>query len=381
MSSTIDRYREALQACQAQGTYRTIPHLQPDGKYVTVGGQRLLNLNSNDYLGLLEERQLWQTFVDTQAAALHPSSASSRLLTGNSRSADHFETDLQQAYHTESALLWDSGYHANSGILPVLSLPGTLIVADKLVHASIIDGIRLSGAPFLRFRHNDLTHLQSILSKYANDYQTVWVVTESLFSMDGDFAPLQEIVALKESYPHLYIYVDEAHAVGVYGDEGLGIAAEKGLTDRVDLLIGTLGKALGSVGAYSLQSDTLRQLLVSRARSLIFTTALPEITVAWSRYLFNQVREMRERREYLGQLLRLFTQESGIAATSQIIPIVIPGEKEVTKAAELFGAAGYYIRPIRKPTVPAGSERLRISLTSAMTTTEVTDIARLCRQI
>lgn len=272
---SMDRYRQALERCQSEGTYRTLPDIEVQGKYIEVEGRQLLNLNSNDYLGLLAEPQLWQRFIEEEGKRRYPSSGSSRLLTGNSPVAQQFESELANAYGLESALLWDSGYHANTGIPPVLALPNTLFIADKLVHASIIDGLRLSGAPFQRYRHNDLSHLRKILSRYADQYDTLWLITESLFSMDGDIAPLQELVALKEEYPHLYIYVDEAHAVGLFGPKGLGLAAEMGVTGEIDLLVGTLGKALGSVGAYSLQSDTLRQLLVSKARSLIFSTALP----------------------------------------------------------------------------------------------------------
>lgn len=376
----MDRYLEALQQCQTEGTYRTIPELSLRGKEVELAGQWYLNLNSNDYLGLLDI-PLWQRFLEEQGNDFLPSSASSRLLTGNDRPFSHFEHYLSGLYRSESALLWDSGYHANSGIIPVLALPNTLFIADKLVHASIIDGLRLAGAPFQRYRHNDLEHLRKLLSRYAHDYQTIWVVTESLFSMDGDFAPLQDIAALKEEYPHLHLYVDEAHAVGVYGEGGLGYASQLGLLPKVDLLVGTLGKALGSVGAYSIQSDTLRHLLVSRARPLIFSTALPPIQVAWSQYVFEQVAQMDSRRAHLRALIQQLNQQLDTHFESQIIPLIVPGEEQVQRAAELFLSHGLYIRPIRKPTVPAGSERLRISLTAAMSETEVTKIANLCRQI
>ena len=377
----MDRYRQALEQCQSEGTYRTLPDIEVRGKYIDVEGRQLLNLNSNDYLGLLAEPQLWQRFIEEEGKRRYPSSGSSRLLTGNSPVAQQFEGELANAYGLESALLWDSGYHANTGIPPVLALPNTLFIADKLVHASIIDGLRLSGAPFQRYRHNDLSHLRKILSRYADQFDTLWLITESLFSMDGDIAPLQELVALKEEYPHLYIYVDEAHAVGLFGPKGLGLAAEMGVTREIDLLIGTLGKALGSVGAYSLQSDTLRQLLVSKARSLIFSTALPEVNVAWSRFLFHAIQEMDDRRQHLKDLVTLFGKAMGREFTSQIIPLIVPGEEQVTKAAEQLCRHGFYIRPIRRPTVPQGSERLRLSLTAAMTTDEIIQLANLCNSI
>lgn len=376
----MDRYAQALEQCMAEGTYRTLPDISLDGKYIWSGDTRYLNLNSNDYLGLLE-LPLWQEFLQKEASRYHSSSASSRLLTGNDAPYRAFEELLTEEYGSGSALVWDSGYHANSGIIPVLALPKTLFVADKLVHASIVDGLKLSGAPFQRYRHNDLGHLRQILAKYAADYETVWIVTESLFSMDGDSAPLQELVSLKQEYPHIHLYVDEAHAVGVLGDRGLGLVGQVGLLHEVDVLIGTLGKALGSVGAYSIQSKTLRQLLVSRARPLIFSTALPPVNVAWSKFVFAKVIEMQERRKHLQGLIRAFGEEMGTEYNSQIIPLIVPGEEDVTRAAELLLEHGFYIRPIRKPTVPRGSERLRLSLTAAMTHEEIIEIAKVCKLI
>lgn len=379
--SSLDRYQEALRKCQIEGTYRTLPQLELRGKNVLVNGQLLLNLNSNDYLGLQDEPELFQEFLSTQGKCYPPSSASSRLLTGNDSPYRAFEEELTFAYQAESALLWDSGYHANSGIIPVLTLPDTLILADRLVHASIIDGIRLSQAPFQRFRHNDVQHLETLITRYREQYSTIWIVTESLFSMDGDFAPLQEITALKHKYPQIHIYLDEAHAVGTYGHEGLGYAEALGLLPEIDILIGTLGKALGSVGAYSIQSSTLRELFISRARPLIFSTALPPLNVAWSHFVFKKVRKMQDRRAHLQSLIQLFNKEMQTDFPSQIIPLIQPGEERVSTAAKAFCENGFYIRPIRKPTVPQGSERLRLSLTAAMTPQEITQITQLCKQL
>lgn len=371
-------YKKALEQVKCAGIYRTLPDLRLSGKWIDVEGRKLLNLNGNDYLGLLDMPELWSEFLE-QAQHYAPSSASSRLLTGNDHVYSDFEAYLARVYARESALLWDSGYHANSGIIPVLALPKTLLLADRLVHASIIEGIRLSGASFQRFKHNDLSDLQRLLDRYSGEYETIWVITESLFSMDGDFAPLVELVALKQKYPHLYLYVDEAHAVGVYGEEGLGVASQLGLIHEIDVLVGTLGKALGSVGAYSLQSKTLRSLMVSQARPLIFSTALPPVMVAWSHFVMQKVAGMAGRRERLKGLVEILNRELGADFSSQIVPIVVPGEEAVTDKAREFVKAGFYVRPIRKPTVPEGSERLRLSLTAAMTEGEVREIARLIK--
>lgn len=375
----MKEYQKALQLWREEGTYRSLISLKSEGKYVKVGGQKLLNLSGNDYLGLLDMPELWQQFLSS-APHLAPSSASSRLLSGNDEAYALFEEELCSLYDKESALLWDSGYHANSGIIPVLAVPHTLIVADRLVHASIIDGIRLSGAPFVRFRHNDPQHLTQILEKNHREYEQIWIVTESLFSMDGDFAPLTEIIQVKKQYSNVYLYLDEAHAVGVRGAQGLGYASELGLLNDVDLLVGTLGKALGSVGAYSLQSQILKELLISKARPMIFSTALPPVMVEWSRFIFHQQLEMNGHREYLKEITQLFSELMGQPFTSQIAPIIISGEAALQEKVTQLTEAGYFVRPIRKPTVPAGSERIRISLNAALTKQEVRDLAKHLRQ-
>lgn len=365
-------YAEQLEAIKQQGMYRTLPPLTLDGKHVLLDGKSLLNLNSNDYLGLQDCPQLQERFL-RQEGQRHPlSSASSRLLTGNDIAYRDFEKWLCEIYHSPSALVWDSGFHANSGIVPVLAMGNTLIIADRLIHASIVEGIKLSGAPFTRFRHNDLDHLEQLLQKNAGKYDRIWVITESVFSMDGDRAPLRELVTLKERYPGVCLYVDEAHGVGVFG-EGLGLSAELGLLPQIDLLVGTLGKALGSVGAFTLQSETLRDLFVSAARPFIYSTALPPLNIAWSHYVFQEVLGMTSRRAHLYHLMARFSEILGTPMASPIHGFILPEHLD-DAVCDLLDR-GYYIRPIRKPTVPAGTERIRLSLTAALTEEEVTQLA------
>ena len=197
------------------------------------------------------------------------SSSSSRLLTGNFRVYDTLEERLAAMYGRESALVLSSGYHMNTGILPALCDKGTLILADKLVHASLIDGIRLSGARCIRYRHQD----------YSQDCDRIIIVTESIFSMDGDTAPLQRLVEIKRRCGKVMLYVDEAHAVGVRGERGLGLAEECGCIGDIDLLCGTFGKALASVGAYVICDSIIKEYLVNRMRTLIFTTAMPPVNL------------------------------------------------------------------------------------------------------
>ena len=375
MSTPDCRYQEALELCHREGRFRTpLPIRHQGAGRILLEGQSLLNLCSNDYLGLQGEKWLWHKFLEEEAANYLPSASSSRLLSGNDEIYTRFEAELSQLYHKPSALLWESGFHANSGALPVLALPSTLFLVDRLAHASIIDGVRASGAPFHRFRHNDLGHLRTLLERYSEQYQTIWVVTESLFSMDGDFAPLKDIIGLKRLYPHLLVYLDEAHAMGVCGEEGLGYASQIEMLEGVDLFVGTFGKALASVGAFTLQSEALKGLLTSEARPFIFSTALPPINVAWTRYLFTAQRAMAERRAKLRGLQSLFGELSHRTIASPIIPVIVPGEEAVQAKAKQLQKAGFFVRPIRKPTVPEGQERIRISLTAALTPDEIKHI-------
>ncbi len=371
MEDKYAHYEALLAKLSVEGVRRTLPELDLRGKYVRLDGRLLLNLSGNGYLGLSASGAYSDGFDPMQAQW---TSASSRLLTGNDTPYTRFETLLRDTYGVESALIWESGYHANSGWLPTLADANTLIVADRLVHASIIEGIRLSKAPFIRFRHNDLVHLREVLATEAPRYRRVWIVTEALFSMDGDLAPLREIVALKREYPNTFLYVDEAHSVGVYGEKGLGYAVEQGVLPEVDILVATLGKALGSVGAYSLQRESLRSLAVSTSRPFIYSTALPPVSVAWSEHIFRLQMQMDERRRHLRALRTLVADKLGISVPSQIVPIIAPGNDACTTLADRLIDAGYYVRPIRRPTVPAGQERIRLSLTADMTHDEVNDL-------
>lgn len=269
----------------------------------------MLNLSSNDYLGLASCADLQKAFLEEWQEQKYPfSSSSSRLLTGNFTAYTELEQLLAERFNREAALIFNSGYHANTGILPALADKQSLILADKLVHASIIDGILLSGAPFQRYRHNDYEQLETLLKKSAGEYEQVFVVTESIFSMDGDVADLHRLVELKKSYPNVVLYVDEAHAIGVRGRNGLGIAEEQGCIGEIDLLVGTFGKALASMGAYIVCDRTIREYLINRMRPLIFSTALPPFQIAWTRFIFEQLPEIAPLRERLAQTSHILAE-------------------------------------------------------------------------
>lgn len=368
---------KVLVQLKMSGNLRTLPEVEHDGNLVHVSGKIMLNLSSNDYLGIASETALRQEFlksVSGEDALL--SSSSSRLLTGNYSIYTRLEHLLAEYFGREAALVFSSGYHMNMGILPAITDNRTLILADKLIHASLIDGIRLSTAQCIRFRHQDYKQLEMLLDKHHRNFARMVIVTESIFSMDGDVAPLSRLVELKQRYPGTMLYVDEAHALGVRGRRGLGIAEEQNCIKEIDFLCGTFGKALASVGAYVVCSRTVRDYLVNRMRTLIFTTALPPLNVAWTHWIVERLPDMDERRRHLAVLsayLREALQQRGYrcSSDSHIIPMIIGSSHDTVIKAEQMQRHGFYVLPVRPPTVPENTSRLRFSLTSAMTLLEL----------
>ncbi|AWB53152.1 8-amino-7-oxononanoate synthase [Pasteurella multocida] len=374
----IRYYQQQLADLKAQNQFRQLPQLIHQGRFIQREGNTMLNMSSNDYLGLANNEALRQAFFtqyQDQLPAL--TSSSSRLLTGSFPIYDELESLMAQAFGRESALLFNSGYHANIGILPALADKKTLIVADKLVHASMIDGIRLAQCEFVRFRHHDYAHLEQILQKNDRTFERIIVVTESVFSMDGDCADLTQLVALKQRYPQVMLYVDEAHAIGVLGENGLGLAEQQGCINQIDILVGTFGKALASMGAYVICDQVIRDYLVNNMRPLIFSTALPPFNVAWTHFVFQQLPHLQAERTHLAQLSQHLRQaiveifQVPMPSESCIVPYIL-GDNELTvKTAQRLQKQGYYCLPIRPPTVPKGTSRIRFSLTADMQVAEV----------
>lgn len=369
-------YGIRLDELKRTGNFRSIP---------SDHDMALVDFSSNDYLGLAADDTLQAQFMADEANRRIPfTSSASRLLAARQQEYTLLEQLLATLYG-RPALLFNSGYHANTGIVPALASGNdTVILADKLVHASIIDGIRLSGAPFERFRHNDLRHLRRLLEKVYAGYDRVLVIVESVYSMDGDSADLDALTALKREFPGMMLYVDEAHAVGVEGPYGLGLA--KGCVDfeAVDLVVGTFGKALASSGAYCVCSSTVHDILVNGARSFIFSTALPPVTCAWTRFVIERMLTMDEARAHLRSLgrrlsegLRAISSSAGIHS-GHIQPFVVGDARKVVHMSEQLRYSGVKVLPIRVPTVPPGTERLRISLSAGMS---VEDIDRLVNAI
>ncbi|MFV0273016.1 MAG: aminotransferase class I/II-fold pyridoxal phosphate-dependent enzyme [Macellibacteroides fermentans] len=372
--------KQELIQLEQTGNLRGLPGIELDGKWIHLDEKKMLNLSSNDYLGIASDQKMRQDFLsnlDIDKAIF--SSSSSRLLTGNYPVYQKVERLLTDLYKKESALVFSSGYHMNMGILPAIADKNTLILADKLVHASIIDGIRISSAQCIRYRHQDYRKLEELLDKHHTGFRSMIIVTESIFSMDGDVSPLPLLVQLKKKYPNTFLYVDEAHAVGVRGLNGLGIAEEENCIPEIDLLCGTFGKAFASMGGFVVCSKIFRDYLINRMRTFIFTTALPPIQLEWSFFVLNQMINMKEERMWLrksSQTVKEALEEKGFTSTSSshILPVVIGDSKETILKAGEMQRKGFYMLPVRPPTVPEGTSRLRISLTAGITSAELNQL-------
>ncbi len=347
---------------------------------------KMLNLSTNDYMGLADDPNLWNEFISQYVPTTPSMSASSsRLLTGNHSEYVALERQLSALYDGRAALVFNCGYHANAGILPALADKDDLIIADKLIHASLIDGMRLAaanGTTVSRFGHNDMKHLRRLLEKRRGASGRTFVVVESIYSMDGDAAPLQELVDMKREFG-FWFYVDEAHGVGARGKGGAGLMAEFGLSAEADILIGTCGKALASCGAWSITSDTVRQWLVNRCRTLIFTTGLPPINVAWTRFILNKLATMDAERAHLKELGHWLAESLGVSepacGATHIVPYICGENAAAVALGQKLRDNGFYVLPIRHPTVPLGQARLRLSLKANMTSEQLMPLVQIIK--
>lgn len=361
------REAEVLKLLEEQGNKRELCDVTCEGTNLVWQGRCYVNLSSNDYLGLSAERSLQKQFLsELDDSTFVMSNPSSRLMTGNSSDYEQLEQAIGRLYGGRAVLVLGSGFLLNSGVLAALAGEGDLVVADRLMHASLIDGMRLSAARWERFRHNDMEHLEQILIKSQGRYNRVIVATESLFSMDGDFAPLDRIESLRAQYG-FKLYLDEAHAFGVYGSQGTGLADHT----RVDYLVATLGKAACSQGAFIVSDDLTRELLINKMRTLIFSTALPPISLRWSRFIIERFGQFDLRRQHLMRMVSILGGES------QIIPIPCGDNHVALERAAMLREAGFWATAIRHPTVPEGTARLRISLTAAHTISQIEQLCRL----
>lgn len=362
-------YNETIESLRHSGNLRRIPADRSAEEGTT-------DLSSNDYLGLGVRTDLQEQFMAERDNRMSPmTSSASRLLATRQNDYGDLETLLGRLYD-RPALLFNSGYHANTGMISSLAAGKSIIVADKLVHASIIDGIVLSKAAFTRFPHNDFDRLERILAKESPLHERVIVAVESVYSMDGDRTDIDRLTELKRRYPNVLLYVDEAHGVGVEGPQGLGLSIAASGYGDIDVIAGTFGKAYASSGAFCVTSPAIREYLVNRARSFIFSTAIPPITARWTRFMIEQSLGMdaeRDRLAALGtrlhEILSGFPGKNGVA--SHIQPYITGSpESAVTLSGQLL-EEGFKVLPIRTPTVPPGTDRLRISLSAALTADDI----------
>jgi 8-amino-7-oxononanoate synthase len=370
----LDFLDAELAALEASGLRRSLEPLgSGQGPVVLVGGRPLVNLCSNDYLGLASDPRLASAAAE---AALREGAGSgaSRLVAGDLPVHGRLERALAAFEGTEAALLFNSGYHANLGVPPALVGRDDAIFSDELNHASIIDGAHLSRAELVRYRHADAGDLAARLAR--SKARRKLVVTDAIFSMDGDAAPLRALADACERSGAM-LYVDEAHATGVLGPTGAGLAEEEGVAARVDVRMGTLGKALGSFGAWIGGEKRLVDWLVSRARTFVFTTALPPAACGAALAALEIVRGEPERRERLRALAA--RARAGLEAlgfdlsrvVAPIFPVVLGSEERALAASRALRERGFFVRAIRPPTVPRGTSRLRVSLGAAHAAAQV----------
>jgi 8-amino-7-oxononanoate synthase len=361
-----DSISAELRRIHEAGLYRSLRRVESDqGPILLLDGREVINFSSNNYLGLANHPELClaaKEAIDRYGCG----SGASRLISGNMALHEELESKIAELKGTEAALVFNSGFQANTGILATLAGEGDVILSDALNHASIIDGCRLSRAKLAVYGHCDMEELERGL-KDAPHQSRKLIVTESLFSMDGDEAPLMEIVGLAEKYC-ANVMVDEAHATGVYEPNGAGLVAKLGLGDRILVQMGTLGKALGGFGAYVAGSRALRELLINRCRSFVFTTALPPAVMAMGIAAIDLVMREPERRQALWsnrERLKIGLTELGYSlgnSCSQILPLMIGDPTRCMKLSEAALQRGVFAQGIRPPTVPPGTSRLRITV-------------------
>jgi glycine C-acetyltransferase/8-amino-7-oxononanoate synthase len=351
----------------------------PQGPNVVLDGRPVLLLCSNNYLGLADHPRVREAAADA-ALRWGVGAGSSRLVSGTMTVHKRLERKLASFKGTESALLFGSGYLANLGVVGALARAGEVVFSDELNHASIIDGCRLSRAEVFVYDHNDVEHLEWGLAQAGP--RAALIVTESVFSMDGDVAPLEEISELAQRYD-VRVVVDEAHATGCVGEGGRGAVADAGLEREIDVVIGTLGKALGSYGAFAACDAEVYELLTNCARSLIFSTAPPPPAVAGALAALELLCEQPRRVERLhanAEVLRAELAREGFdvsGSTTQIVPLVVGDASMAMRVCEAALERGVFAQAIRPPTVPAGTSRLRLAVMATHTKDELRDAARV----
>ena len=374
-----------LKNLRDKGLYRSLRRVEGDqGSMLFIDDREVINFSSNNYLGLANHpalRAAAKEAIDRYGCG----SGASRLISGNMTLHEELEDKIAELKGTEGALVFNSGFQANTGVIPVLVGKGDVILSDALNHASIIDGCRLSRSEVVVYGHCNMDQLELAL-KQAPVRGRKLIVTESLFSMDGDEAPLTDIVSLAEKYGAT-VMVDEAHATGVYEPNGAGLVAKLGLGDRILIQMGTLGKALGGFGAYIAGTRSLRELLINRCRSFIFTTSLPPAVMAISIAALDLVKKEPQRRQELrenSEQLRAGLKALGFIlgdSRSQILPLMVGDATRCMQLSELLLENGVFAQGIRPPTVPVDTSRLRITLMATHTPEQINQALQIFAEV
>lgn len=364
-----DFIEKQLSKRRRQDRHRSLRVLNPvaeSGAYAEFEGKQFVNFSSNDYLGLSGDPRLKEK-ANEYIEQYGTGSTASRLICGTYDIHQNLETKLANLFDVEAALVFNTGFQANSSIVGTLTTRNSLILADKRSHNSILQGAILSRAKLLRFSHNDLQDLEDKLVTAADrSYDRIVIMTESVFSMDGDGPDLDELIDLSQRH-QAFLFIDEAHAVGIWGDQGRGLSYGK---EGVDLRLGTFGKAFGSFGAFVLCSRRLKEYLVNFCPGFIYTTALPPAVIGANEASLEIVPMLEDERQklhnnvrYLREALNERGYETG-SSTSQIIPVIIGSDREALALQEHLESNGILATAIRPPTVPRGKSRIRITLSS-----------------
>lgn len=357
--------------------FRTVESAQ--GRKVIVHGKELLCFCSNDYLGLATDPRVIEEFIKT-ANEYGTGAGGSRLISGNMEPHNRLETALALFKRTEKSIVFPTGYMANIGTISALTGPDDAVLIDRLNHASIVDGARLSGAKILVYKHCDMKSLRDTL-ELARQYRRRLIITDTVFSMDGDIPHLPDIVSLAKQYDAMTM-IDEAHGTGIFGATGRGVAEHFGVEGEIDIIMGTLSKAIGCLGGYVCGSKHLIDYIRNRARSFIYTTALPPAICAASVKALEIIDKEPERRDMLWQNISYFrsqideTKHDMMNSCSQIIPLLIGGAGAAVEKARQLYKNGFLVSAIRPPAVPKEQARLRISIMSSHTKEDIEQLIR-----
>ncbi len=336
---------------------------------------------SNDYLGFSKLGLLEAKAKEMDLNFQMSGSTGSRLISGNTEFAENLEKGIAAFHNSEAALIYNSGYDANLGLMSCIAQKEDLILSDELMHASLYDGIRLSYAKHYKFRHNDTTHLKELLQRHKSNYKNIFIVVESVYSMDGDEAPLKELAELCND--NCYLIVDEAHAIGVFGKEGRGLCNEFGIEQKCFARIYTYGKAMGCHGAAIVGSNDLRNYLINYSRSFIYTTALPvkallNIKAAYALLKENiQMEELKKNIAYFNSLVK--PSKKIIESKSAIHCKIVKGNEKADALEKKLSEKDIYVKAIKSPTVKEGKERLRICLHAFNTFDEIKKLTKLIK--